>query len=125
MNTLLEQIKMQDATAFTHGGKFHADDVFSSALLLYFNPEITITRGNKVPEDFEGIIFDIGRGKYDHHQRDSRIRENGNLMQHSDFSGKNLVQIFLAKNLPQSSMSHLSSHLILTTIPARKMNLPL
>ena len=77
MNTLLEQIKMQDATAFTHGGKFHADDVFSSALLLYFNPEITITRGNKVPEDFEGIIFDIGRGKYDHHQRDSRIRENG------------------------------------------------
>ena len=34
MNTLLEQIKMQDATAFTHGGKFHADDVFSSALLL-------------------------------------------------------------------------------------------
>ncbi|MFR3344998.1 MAG: MYG1 family protein [Anaerobutyricum sp.] len=50
---------------------------FLHALLLYFNPEITITRGNKVPEDFEGIIFDIGRGKYDHHQRDSRIRENG------------------------------------------------
>lgn len=77
MNTLLEQIKMQNAAAFTHGGKFHADDVFSSALLLYLNPEITITRGNKVPEDFEGIVFDIGRGKYDHHQRDSRIRENG------------------------------------------------
>lgn len=77
MNTLLEQIKMPNATAFTHGGKFHADDVFSSALLLYLNPEITITRGNKVPEDFEGIVFDIGRGKYDHHQRDSRIRENG------------------------------------------------
>ena len=36
MNTLLEQIKMQDATAFTHGGKFHADDVFSSALLVIF-----------------------------------------------------------------------------------------
>ena len=77
MNTLLEQIKKKNAKAFTHSGKFHADDVFSSALLLYFNPEITITRGNKVPEDFEGIIFDIGRGKYDHHQRDSRIRENG------------------------------------------------
>lgn len=76
-NTLLEQIKEKNATAFTHGGKFHADDVFSSALLLYLNPEITITRGNKVPEDFDGIVFDIGRGKYDHHQRDSRIRENG------------------------------------------------
>ena len=77
MNQLLEMIRQKDATAFTHSGKFHADDVFSSALLLYLNPEITITRGNKVPEDFNGIVFDIGRGKYDHHQKDSRIRENG------------------------------------------------
>lgn len=50
---------------------------FHLPLLLYLNPEITITRGNKVPEDFDGIVFDIGRGKYDHHQKDSRIRENG------------------------------------------------
>ena len=77
MNTLLEQIKKKNAKAFTHSGKFHADDVFSYALLLYLNPAITITRGNKVPKDFDGIVFDIGRGKYDHHQRDSRIRENG------------------------------------------------
>lgn len=77
MEQLLEQIKKKNACAFTHGGKFHADDVFSSALLLYLNPEITITRGNQVPEDYEGIVFDIGRGTYDHHQRDSRIRENG------------------------------------------------
>ena len=77
MNQLLEIIRQKDASAFTHSGKFHADDVFSSALLLYLNPEITITRGNKVPEDFDGIVFDIGRGKYDHHQKDSRIRENG------------------------------------------------
>ena len=77
MNQLLKMIRQKDASAFTHSGKFHADDVFSSALLLYLNPEITITRGNKVPEDFDGIVFDIGRGKYDHHQKDSRIRENG------------------------------------------------
>lgn len=77
MSELSEQIKQNNASAFTHSGKFHADDVFSAALLLYLNPEITITRGNKVPEDFEGIVFDIGRGKYDHHQKDSRIRENG------------------------------------------------
>ncbi len=24
-----------------------------------------------------GIVFDIGRGAYDHHQKDSRVRENG------------------------------------------------
>lgn len=74
---LSEQIKKQDAKAFTHSGKFHADDVFSSALLLYLNPQITITRGNQVPEGYDGIVFDIGRGRYDHHQRDSRVRENG------------------------------------------------
>ena len=74
---LLEEIKKKDAKAFTHGGKFHADDVFSSALLLYINPEIVISRGNKVPEDFDGIVFDIGRGRYAPHQKDSRVRENG------------------------------------------------
>lgn len=36
-----------------------------------------ITRGNKVLEDYDGIVFDIGRGEYDHHQKDSRVRENG------------------------------------------------
>ena len=74
---LKEQILKKDASAWTHNGKFHADDVFSAALLLYLNPEIRIFRGNRVPEDFTGIVFDIGRGRYDHHQKDSRIRENG------------------------------------------------
>ena len=77
MSNLLDKIHQQNATAFTHSGKFHADDVFSAALLLYLNPEITIIRGNRVPEDFDGIVFDIGRGRYDHHQKDSRVRENG------------------------------------------------
>ena len=77
MEQLLEQIREKDASAFTHSGKFHADHVFSAALLLYLNPEIQIIRGNQVPEEFSGIVFDIGRGQYDHHQKDSRIRENG------------------------------------------------
>ena len=77
MNQLLNEIRKKDAKAFTHGGKFHADDVFSAALLLYLNPEIQISRGNRVPEDFDGLVFDIGRGAYDHHQKDSRFRENG------------------------------------------------
>ena len=47
--TLLEQIQKEHAAAFTHGGKFHADDVFSAALLLHFNPQLTIQRGNRVP----------------------------------------------------------------------------
>ena len=125
MNTLLEQIKKKNAKAFTHSGKFHADDVFSYALLLYLNPAITITRGNKVPKDFDGIVFDIGRGNTTITSATAVSVKMVFLMLHLVFYGKNLVQKFLAKNLPQSSMSHLSSHLILTTIPARKMNLPL
>lgn len=62
--------------AFTHGGKFHADDVFSAALLKYIHPEIKIERGFQIPEEYEGIVFDIGFGKYDHHQKDARVREN-------------------------------------------------
>lgn len=64
-------------TAFTHGGLFHADDVFSTALLMILNPDIKIMRGYKVPEGFEGIVYDIGFGKYDHHQVTRRVRDNG------------------------------------------------
>ena len=41
--TLLEMIQKENAAAFTHGGKFHADDVFSAALLLHFNPGLFLT----------------------------------------------------------------------------------
>lgn len=62
---------------FTHGGVFHADDVFATALLKILNPAIEISRGFSVPEDFSGIVYDIGGGKYDHHQKGSRMRDNG------------------------------------------------
>lgn len=63
--------------AFTHGGVFHADDVFSAAMLKIINPGIVIERGNEVPEDYDGLVFDIGFGEFDHHQKDKRVRENG------------------------------------------------
>lgn len=63
--------------AITHAGKFHADDVFCAALLTYLNPNIQIKRVFELPEEYEGIAFDIGNGLYDHHQKNSRVRENG------------------------------------------------
>ena len=63
--------------AFTHGGQFHADDVFSAALLKILWPDIKIIRGNKVPDNFDGLIFDIGLGKFDHHQKNNECRPNG------------------------------------------------
>lgn len=69
-------IKQFDA-AVTHAGVFHADDVFSAALLRLFNPSIKIIRTLEVPEKYDGLIFDIGHGNFDHHQLDSRVRDNG------------------------------------------------
>ena len=62
---------------FTHGGRFHADDVFSTALLLLCNPDIKVQRGFRVPDHFDGIVFDIGDGPFDHHAKGSPVRANG------------------------------------------------
>ncbi|MEG1011838.1 MAG: MYG1 family protein [Ruthenibacterium sp.] len=64
-------------TAFTHAGRFHADEVFSTALLQIINPRLTVRRGFRVPEDFSGIVYDIGDGPFDHHAKGSPVRENG------------------------------------------------
>ena len=61
----------------THAGTFHSDDVFSVAFLKMINPDIKIVRSYVVPEDFKGIIFDVGFGEFDHHQADNECREDG------------------------------------------------
>lgn len=63
--------------AFTHAGRFHADDVFSAALLRLLRPDIRIYRGFEVPKGFSGIVFDIGDGPFDHHARERERRPNG------------------------------------------------
>ena len=73
----LQSKKMIPQKGFTHGGKFHADDVFSTALLRLINPKFKVKRGFEVPKDFDGIVYDIGMGRFDHHQQDKEIRENG------------------------------------------------
>ena len=65
------------ANGFTHAGKFHADDVFATALLQILRPDIKITRGFTVPDDFDGIVYDIGFGMFDHHQEPRENRANG------------------------------------------------
>lgn len=67
--------------AITHGGIFHADDVFSTAFLKILNPEIVVNRVYAVPavteSDESSIVYDIGFGPFDHHQDDSEVRKNG------------------------------------------------
>ena len=79
MNNLLYQIHRPSASAFTHSGKFHADDVFSAALLLYLNPEIMITRGGA---SHVGIY--IGNGQMVHSGNPNKISDiyNSYYQQH-------------------------------------------
>ena len=65
------------AKGFTHGGKFHADDVFATALLMIVRPDIKVTRGFVVPDGFDGIVYDVGCGMFDHHQEPRESRPNG------------------------------------------------
>ena len=71
--------KEQQANCITHSGTMHADEVFSTAFLEMYLKDVRIYRTNyidnsKVQENT--IIYDVGRGKYDHHQPEAAKREN-------------------------------------------------
>lgn len=71
--------KFKYTTGLTHAGVFHADDVFSTAFLKIINPDIIVNRVTRVPVVIPNntIIYDIGFGRYDHHQKDTESRSNG------------------------------------------------
>lgn len=66
----------KENVAYTHNGIFHADDVCSAALLEIVFPGINIIRVPNVPENAE-LAFDIGYGKFDHHQDNVETRPGG------------------------------------------------
>ena len=72
--------RMDDANCITHSGTFHADDVFSTAFLDLLYGDRFVYRTNIIdpskvrPDTF---IYDVGRGRFDHHQTDALKRENG------------------------------------------------
>ena len=69
-----------EATAITHGGTFHADEVMATIILNKVFGNITVCRTFRVPEDLKEdvIVYDIGFGAFDHHQKGGNgARENG------------------------------------------------
>jgi len=72
--------------AYTHAGVFHADDVFSAALLEMLFDEIEIVRTFKVPDQIKDdeIVFDIGGGKFDHH-KELEYRDDEKTMPYAAF----------------------------------------
>lgn len=68
-----------------HDGPFHADDVMCVAMAKMLNPDVEVVRTRDLdPKDValngtNGIyIADVGKGKYDHHQTDAAVRDDGN-----------------------------------------------
>lgn len=70
--------KIEDAKYITHSGTMHADEVFATAFLHLYKKDIKLFRTSEVnPEDYpDAIIYDVGRGKFDHHQEGRRVRDN-------------------------------------------------
>lgn len=76
--------KIEEAKLVTHGGIFHADDVMATAILECLLDDgggnIKVHRTFTVPEDLpeDVIVYDIGGGKFDHHQKGGNgARDNG------------------------------------------------
>lgn len=70
--------------AVTHNGKFHADEVFASAVLRHLYPKLEVIRSrdseqiNKADFVYDvGGVYDHQRCRYDHHQPGAHKRENG------------------------------------------------
>lgn len=73
--------EIEKANAMTHGGVFHADEVMATVILdRVVEGGVNVLRTFKVPEDLpeDVIVYDIGGGKFDHHQKGGNgTRENG------------------------------------------------
>ena len=73
------QSQIRHMIGYTHAGNFHADDVFSAALLKKIYIDIEFKRVFKAPTELRDneIVFDIGGGEFDHHQAGAEVRPNG------------------------------------------------
>ena len=124
MNNLLYQIHRPGASAFTHSGKFHADDVFSAALLLYLNPEIMITRGNRDRKTLTGSYLTSEEVNTIITRKTAGFVKTVFRTRHLVFYGRSLVQTSLGKNLRRNSTNPSCSHLITMTIQVKRTSLP-
>lgn len=76
MEKIMENNMASVNVANTHGGIFHADEVFATAVLKQMFEDMEVHRVFR-PEDNADIVYDIGCGAYDHHQPDHEIRPDG------------------------------------------------
>lgn len=72
--------KIEEANCITHSGTMHADEVFATAFLELYLENVKVFRTSIVEKDKvseQALVYDIGRGEFDHHQPDALKREDG------------------------------------------------
>ena len=81
MNKKIETVNESNlADLITHNGTFHADEVFATVVLsrILEKENIKLCRTSGITQEEKGIVYDVGYGKYDHHQPGGNgERENG------------------------------------------------
>lgn len=76
----MELVKnINEAKFITHSGTMHADDIFATAFLDLLYGDIKVFRTVSIPSNLNSdvLVYDIGRGEFDHHQEEALKRENG------------------------------------------------
>jgi len=69
---------IKEANLITHGSTFHPDDVFATMFISKMVENPIVCRTNNIDHhNKDAIIYDIGYGKFDHHQVDAKVRNNG------------------------------------------------
>ena len=92
---------IKDANCITHSGTMHADEVFATAFLSLYLGDIRVyrTSGSDLYEaNDDSLIYDIGRGEYDHHQIDAVKRDNGITYSSFGLLWKKFGRDYLEKN---------------------------
>lgn len=93
--------KQEEADFITHSGTMHADEVFATAFLEQYLGKNKVFRTNSVDVDkltTKVLVYDIGRGKFDHHQADALKRDNGITYCSLGLLWKEFGKDFLNKN---------------------------
>ena len=99
---------MTNKNLFTHGGLFHADEVFSTIILcnIFEKSFSEVNRIFQIPDEVSDsdIIYDIGGGKYDHHQKGGNgSRENDIPYASAGLIWRDYGRYFLSKEAPDFS----------------------
>ena len=62
---------IEEANCVTHSGKFHVDDVISTVFISKIIDEVILIRIPNINDKnlTNKLVYDIGLGEFDHHQK--------------------------------------------------------